>query len=129
MSVALLLVTHESVGNNMLNVTGSILNEELDNTACIEIPMSSDTDKMRHQINNALNSLSTDEGVLILTDSYGSTPCNIATEFLDQNKRILVSGLNLPMLIRIMNYRFLPLNELKDIAAEGGKRGITTISA
>jgi PTS system ascorbate-specific IIA component len=129
MSVALLLVTHESIGNDMLKVTGSILNENIFNTACIEIPMSSDPANMKQRIANALNSLSTSEGVLILTDSYGSTPCNIATEFLDQKERILISGLNLPMLIRVMNYRLLPLNELKNIAVDGGKRGITTIPA
>jgi PTS system ascorbate-specific IIA component len=129
MSVALLLVTHESIGNDMLKVTGSILNEDLYNTACIEIPMSSDPAKMKQQIGNTLNSLSTSEGVLILTDSYGSTPCNIATEFLDQKERILISGLNLPMLIRVMNYRLLPLIELKNIAVDGGKHGIMTISA
>ena len=128
MSVALLLVTHGSIGNDMLKVTGTILNEDFFNTACIGIPTSSDTEKMKQRITNALNSLSTSEGVLILTDSYGSTPCNIATEFLDQ-ERILISGLNLPMLVRIMNYRLLPLNELKHIAVDGGKRGITTISA
>jgi PTS system ascorbate-specific IIA component len=126
MSVALLLVTHEFIGNDMLKVTGSILNEDLNNTACIEIPMNSDTTIMKQQITNALNSLSTDKGVLILTDSYGSTPCNIAEEFLDHKDRILVSGLNLPMLIRVMNYRSLPLDKLRDIAVEGGKRGITT---
>ena len=126
MSVALLLVTHEHIGNDMLAITGSILNDELNNTACVEIPMNADIDNMKHQVANALNELSTNDGVLILTDSYGSTPCNIANEFLDCKNRSLVSGLNLPMLIRIMNYRSLPLDELRDIAIEGGKHGITS---
>jgi PTS system ascorbate-specific IIA component len=82
---------------------------------------------MKQEIGNALDSLASDEGILILADSYGSTPFNIATEFIDQTKSKLVSGLNLPMLIRIMNYRLLPLDELKNIAIEGGRRGITTI--
>jgi PTS system ascorbate-specific IIA component len=126
MSVALLLVTHEHIGNDMLAITGSILNDELNNTACVEVPMNADIDNMKHQVANALNELSTNDGVLILTDSYGSTPCNIANEFLDSKNRSLVSGLNLPMLIRIMNYRSLPLDELRDIAIEGGKHGITS---
>jgi PTS system ascorbate-specific IIA component len=88
--------------------------------------MNADIDNMKHQVAIALTGLSTDDGVLILTDSYGSTPCNIANEFLDSNNRTLVSGLNLPMLIRIMNYRSLPLDELRDIAIEGGKHGITS---
>ena len=128
MSVALLLVTHKNIGNDMLITTSSILNEELNNTACIEVPMDADIDIIKNQVANVLTKLSTDEGVLILTDSYGSTPCNIANEFLDSKNRTLVSGLNLPMLIRVMNYRSLPLAELEHAAIEGGKHGITSTS-
>ena len=128
MSVALLLVTHKNIGNDLLMITSSILNDELKNTTCVEVPMDADIDGMKRQIANALTNLSTDEGVLILTDSYGSTPCNIANEFLDNKDRTLVSGLNLPMLIRVMNYRSLPLAELKEVAIEGGKHGITSTS-
>jgi PTS system ascorbate-specific IIA component len=113
----------------MMMVTSSILNDEFENTACIEIPMDADIDSMKHQVANALTELSTDEGVLILTDSYGSTPCNIANEFLDSENRTLISGLNLPMLVRVMNYRTLPLAELKDVAIDGGKRGIKSTTS
>lgn len=126
MSVALLLVTHKNIGNDMLMITSSILNDEFNNTACIEIPMDSNTDAKKQQIADAISRLSTEEGVLILTDSYGSTPCNLANEFLDSKNRGLVSGLNLPMLIRIMNYRSLPLAELQQVALDGGKHGITS---
>jgi len=128
MSVALLLVTHKNIGNDMLMITSSILNDKLKNTNCVEIPMDADIDDMKQQSASALTSLTTDEGLLILTDSYGSTPCNIANEFLDHKDRTLVSGLNLPMLIRVMNYRTLPLEELKEAAIEGGKHGITSTS-
>ena len=128
MSVAVLLVTHEHIGNDMLSITASILNDELKNTACVEIPMDSDTNQIAQLVTVALDNLATDEGVLILTDSYGSTPCNIANEFLDSKNRTLVSGLNLPMLIRVMNYRSLPLAELEHVAIEGGKHGITSTS-
>jgi len=128
MSVALLLVTHECIGNNLLKITSLILNDDLNNTACIEIPMDADIEFMKQKIAGTLDNLATDEGVLILTDSFGSTPCNIAAKFLNSKNRTLVSGLNLPMLIRIINYRSLPLDELKDIAIEGGKHGITSRS-
>ncbi len=88
--------------------------------------MDADIDDMKLKVGNALTKLSTDEGVLFITDSYGSTPSNIASDFLDNKKRILVSGLNLPMLVRIMNYRSLPLEELKQVAIDGGKHGITS---
>lgn len=124
MSVALLLVTHKHIGNDMLMITSSILNDELNNTACVEIPMDADIESMKNRVARTLATLSTDEGILILTDSFGSTPCNIANAFLDNKNSSLVSGLNLPMLIRIMNYRSLPLAELEQVAVEGGKQGI-----
>jgi len=128
MSVAFLLVTHECIGNDMLKIASLILNDDLNNTACIEIPMDADIELMKQKIASTLDNLATDEGVLILTDIYGSTPCNIAAEFLDNKNRTLVSGLNLPMLIRIINYRSLPLDELENIAIQGGKHGITSRS-
>jgi len=125
MSVALLLITHEHIGYNMLKVTGSILKDTLSNTACIEIPMDSDTNVMKKRIASTIKTLDTEEGILIVTDTFGGTPCNIATEFVAQKAHALVSGLNLPMLIRIMNYRSLPLGQLQEAAIEGGVRGIT----
>ena len=124
MSVALLLVTHKSIGRDMLKIVGSIMGVELHNTACVEAPMDADVDTIKAEISAALEELATGEGALILTDSYGSTPCNIASEFLGDSNRLLVSGLNLPMLIRIMNYRSLPLSDLKDVAIQGGRKGI-----
>ena len=124
MSVALLLVTHKSIGRDMLKIAGSIMSVEPHNTACVEVPMDADVDKIKAEITTALKELATGDGALILTDSYGSTPSNIASEFLGDNNRSLVSGLNLPMLIRIMNYRSLPLADLKDVAIQGGRKGI-----
>ncbi len=129
MSVALLVVTHENIGRDMLAVTASILNETPKNIACVEIPMDANVDDMKHRILEALAGLETDDGVLVLTDSYGSTPCNIAGEFVHGDDRVLISGLNLPMLVRVMNYRAQSLDELKDIAIEGGRNGITTGTA
>jgi len=124
MSVALLLVTHSNIGTDMLRITSSIMNEKLYNVACIEVPMDADTENMKNKVANAMSTLSTENGILILTDSYGSTPCNIASDFTDGENTVLVSGLNLPMLIRTMNYRSLSLAELKDAAIEGGRQGI-----
>ncbi len=127
MSVAVLLVTHENIGGNILSMARAILNEDAENIDCVEVPMDSDTDAAKQNISDSLDQLSTDEGVLIITDSYGSTPCNLASEFLDSNT-LLVSGINLPMILRLMNYRDMPLHYLGESAADGGKNGVRLIS-
>jgi mannose/fructose-specific phosphotransferase system component IIA len=63
MSVALLVVTHENIGRDMLAVTASILNETPDNVACVEIPMDANVDNMKHKISEALAGLSATDGL------------------------------------------------------------------
>ena len=124
MSVALLLVTHEHIGCSMLAITRAIINDELKNSACVEVPMDSETDIIQQQANKTIEGLDTADGLLIITDSYGSTPFNIAARLQQANNSTLVSGLNLPMLLRVMNYRERPLEELTRTAIEGGNKGI-----
>ena len=124
MSIGLLLVTHINIGKNMLMVAENILGEQADNTACIDVPMDSETVIIEHQVLDALAGLDSRDGVLILTDTYGSTPDNIASGILGSCQCRLVSGLNLPMLLRILNYRDVSLDELTSKALSGGRKGI-----
>ena len=64
------------------------------------------------------------DGVLVLTDLYGSTPSNIAASLLGTGAVQVVAGLNLPMLIRVLNYPAEDLPALADKAVSGGNRGI-----
>ena len=74
--------------------------------------------------NNELDALNDGEGVLILTDAYGATPSNIACKLLEHAHANMVSGINLPMLMRVFNYFTEDLETLAHKAAEGGIRGI-----
>ncbi len=125
MSVALLLVTHKKIASSLIEVASSIVNNAPENFACIEVPMDTSTETMETTISNQLEQLDRNEGMLILTDMYGGTPSNIANKFLQQKNTCLISGLNLPMLVRIMNYRDLPLTELSEKILSGGKQSIT----
>jgi len=125
MSVALLFVTHKNIAGSLIEVASSIVNNAPENFACIEVPMDTPTDAMETTISRQLEQLDRNEGMLILTDMYGGTPSNIANKFLRQKNTRLISGLNLPMLVRIMNYRDLPLTELSEKTLSGGKQSIT----
>ena len=126
MNVALLLITHDKIASSMIEVTSSIINHQPENLAYAEIPMDSSVENMEKKINDELNKLNKQDGVLILTDMYGGTPSNIANKFAAKENIMLISGLNLPMLIRIMNYRSLSLNALTEKAVEGAHDGIAT---
>ena len=124
MSVALLLITHKKIASSLVEVASSIVNDALENFSCIEVPMDTPTDTMETKISDQLNQLDRNEGMLILTDMYGGTPSNIANKFIQQKDTRLISGLNLPMLVKILNYRNLPLAELSEKVLSGGKQGI-----
>jgi PTS system ascorbate-specific IIA component len=62
--------------------------------------------------------------VLVLTDMYGSTPSNIASRLVRERGWRLIAGVNLPMLIRVLNYSGLGIHELISKALSGGHDGI-----
>lgn len=63
-----------------------------------------------------------------MTDLFGATPCNISQNLTHENELKIVSGLNLPMLLRTLNYAHLPLSELTQKAISGGIEGIKSCS-
>jgi PTS system ascorbate-specific IIA component len=63
-------------------------------------------------------------GVLILSDIYGATPCNIVSKLLIPGKVEGVSGVNLPMLVRALTYRNGDLSKLVEKALSGGREGV-----
>ena len=69
------------------------------------------------------------DGVLVLTDLYGSTPSNIACKLRRHGHVRVVSGVNLPMLIRVLNYPDLDLDSLKEKALSGGRDGVLSCTS
>ncbi len=74
-----------------------------------------------------LDRLREDNGVLVLTDMIGATPANIASRFATQPLVRVLAGVNLPMLVRAVCYRTMPLDALADKAYDGATKGIQPI--
>ncbi|MES0327615.1 MAG: PTS fructose transporter subunit IIA [Gammaproteobacteria bacterium] len=124
MSVALLLVSHKGIASNLLNTAASIVNDKPVNMAYVEVPMDAPIDIMRQNIQKKLDQFDKNKDVLILTDIYGGTPSNLASCFISNTNTRLVSGLNLAMIIKAINYRSLPLTELVEKIIQGGRQSI-----
>lgn len=123
MSVAILLITHGDIGQAIHQAAVSVIGSSPLRTACMSITMDTATEEALRQARQHILSLNTGSGVLILTDMYGATPSNIACT-IDDADIAIVSGLNLPMLIRVLNYPSLPLQQLAEKAVTGGKEGV-----
>jgi len=68
------------------------------------------------------------DGVVVLTDVFGATPCNVAQKLVDGLTSRLVSGVNLPMLLRTLGYRQEPLDALISRAVTGGTQGVMQVA-
>lgn len=123
MSVGILIITHGNIGQAILDSAIEIIGSSPIATQAISIDMDCDYDSLLKRVNEAGEKLNSGDGILLLTDLFGSTPSNIASAIKIRDS-IVIAGLNLPMLIRVMNYYNLPLYELSDKAIDGGKDGI-----
>ncbi|TXI50418.1 MAG: PTS fructose IIA subunit family protein [Lysobacter sp.] len=124
MAVGILLITHTGLGSALVEVATRLLRQLPLKTEAFEVPFDADLDALLPQASAALRRVDGGEGVLILTDLYGASPSNLAARVArlgTPTRR--VSALNLPMLLRVMNYAELALDELPAVAAAGARNG------
>lgn len=124
MNIALFFITHEGIASNLLNVGESIIKRTYDNIAYKEVPMDADIDLMMTEINEKLSALDIKDGLVFITDIYGSTPSNIAHKLATTYKTNLISGVNMPMIIRLLNYRYESKEALIEKALGGACKGV-----
>ena len=121
MSAAIVLVTHPGIATAMRDRAAELLSTDLASVSIVELD-SGRTDPLP-ELEAQLAALDQGDGVLILTDLPGATPCNRARRATPEHSA-LISGLNLPMLIRAWNYRNRPLDELRELVVDGGRAAI-----
>jgi PTS system ascorbate-specific IIA component len=128
-SIALFFITHEGIASSLLKTGEAIVQKPHSNLSYIEVPMDAAIDKTVNSIENKLKQLTIDNGIFFITDIYGSTPSNIAQQLADKYKTHMITGVNLPMIIRLLNYRDEPGETLLHKALEGAYQGIQNITA
>ena len=124
MPVNVLLITHQEVGTALLQAATNTLGELPLATTVISVNEDTDPETLLPRLQQFASQIDRGQGLLILTDLYGSTPSNIAASLQEPANIRVIAGLNLPMLIRVMNYANLALPELAQKALSGGKDGI-----
>ncbi|MGO4775058.1 PTS sugar transporter subunit IIA, partial [Lysobacter sp. 2RAB21] len=94
-------------------------------TEALEVPFDADLDQLLPVASAALRRVDDGDGVLVLTDLYGASPSNLAARVAQLGTPVRrVSALNLPMLMRVMNYSELALEQLPAVAAAGARNGV-----
>jgi PTS system ascorbate-specific IIA component len=124
MGVGLLILTHDDIGAVLLRTVSQTLGTYPLRVETLTASKDCNPDSLLGKARSMMAALDEGGGVLVLTDLYGSTPSNIAAKLLADEQVRVVTGLNLPMLIKLFNYPQLNLDALVDKALIGGREGI-----
>ena len=124
MKTGLLLITHGNIGRDMLDTVTDILGNCPLPADAIAVHPGDDPELLFEAASRLASELDQGDGVLVLTDLYGSTPSNIATRLTNTHNLRVISGANIPMLLRIFNYPDLTMEALCEKATNGAHSGI-----
>ncbi|MFA7521526.1 MAG: PTS fructose transporter subunit IIA [Halothiobacillaceae bacterium] len=124
MTVGILLICHNEIGAELIETATDMFEHLPIRLAHIDVRQDDDPIDLLNVARRRVAELDTGDGVLVMTDMYGSTPSNIAHRLRDRHAVQVLSGVNLPMLVRALNYPRLPLTEMTTKACSGGRDGI-----
>jgi PTS system mannose-specific IIA component len=122
--IGVVVVTHGQLARELLNAAETIVGD-LRRFSAVSIGWHEDTDDARAEIAQAIGRVDEGDGVLILTDMFGGTPANLAMTFLGQDRVEVITGVNLPMLIKLAGLAQQP--DLLAVAREMREQGRNAI--
>jgi len=102
--IGIIVVTHGKIGEEMVRATLSIVRGGHSMTG-VALEQNEDVDQMRRKIHSAIKESDDGQGVLLLSDMFGGTPSNLCLSFLEEGKVEVVTGVNLPMLIKLASLK------------------------
>jgi len=127
--IGIVIVTHSRLGDALIEAAEFILGSKPDATVAVSVDLKENAEKLRDKIETAIKKVRQSEGVLILTDMFGGTPSNLSYSFLEEGKIEVISGVNLPILIKATSTRQeKELSELAVTLETFGKRSISLAS-
>ena len=126
--IGIVIVTHADLGMQLLRTAQEIVGP-LSRVEAVSIQASEEIDKARKKIEAVLARVNDGSGVLVLTDLFGGTPSNLVLSYLEANRLEVVTGVNLPMLMKLSQLR--EEKDLVEVALtlkQYGQKGITVAS-
>ena len=102
--VGIVVITHCHLAEELISAAQLVVGEELKNFQAVSVDPKEGSEEILDKIVTAIRKVDGGQGVLILTDMYGGTPSNISLSFLEEKKIEVITGVNLPMLIKLATY-------------------------
>lgn len=122
--IGTVVVSHGLIGVEMVRVARSIVRDPIPMIG-VALEHDENVDQMRAKIGAAIREVKTPSGVLLLSDMFGGTPSNLCLSFLEEGHVEVITGVNLPMLIKLANFREdKPLSEIASFIRSYGQKNI-----
>jgi len=126
--IGVLIVTHQELAQALLSVVDLIMGRQ-EGMAAVSLDPTLPPETSMEQIKQGLAQVNNSNGVVIFTDMLGGTPSNLSLSFLQEGKVEVVTGVNLPMLMKLAHLReSTDLGEVAAALRESGRQGITVAS-
>jgi PTS system mannose-specific IIA component len=127
--IGIVIVTHKQLGDALIDAAEFILGARPDGVVSVSININENADKLREKVSEGIKNVNMKEGVLILTDMFGGTPSNLSYSFLEEGRTEVISGVNLPILIKAVNSRKdMDISKLAQSIETYGKKSISLAS-
>ncbi|MFP4237402.1 MAG: PTS sugar transporter subunit IIA [Desulfonatronovibrio sp.] len=121
--LGIILVTHGNFGESLLDAATMILGQN-ENCTALGIDVSRPMNEIIDELQKTVKKMDTGHGVLILTDMFGGTPTNISLSLLSHAQTEVITGVNLPMVLKALGGRDKNLEQLAQEIKTAGKQGI-----
>jgi PTS system mannose-specific IIA component len=126
--IGVVIVTHYQLAQELLAGLRHIVGD-VPHFRAIGLDPKMPPEDMRAQIDKALREVDAGAGVLVLVDMFGGTPSNLCLAFLEEGRIEVVTGVNLPMLVKVARLKpEQPIHEVAEIARDYGRRNIAVAS-
>ena len=127
--IGVLIVTHGEIGTSLLESASQILGQRPTQVCTLSVWRQDDPDDLVLRAREMMDQIEAGDGVLILTDIFGATPGNVASRLLDDGHVEGVSGVSLPMLLRVLTGRNGSLAGAVQRALSGGAEGVVHMNS
>ena len=125
--IGILIISHGNLGDSLIHCASHVMGEKPQQLMHLGVTIQDDPDAVMPAALELVKQLDRGDGVLVLSDICGATPCNIASRLAKPGRVECLAGVNLPMLVRALTYRNEPLGAVAEKALSGGKEGAMRI--
>ncbi len=127
--IGIIVATHNNLADSLIETTEFIIGNKLESVVSVSINIDEDVEDLNKRIKKSIKVVEQGQGVLILTDMFGGTPSNLSYSFLEEGAVEVISGVNLPILLKAVScQKDSDLSKCAEKILNFGKRSISLAS-